>query len=459
MTWVRGKIKALNFHRLIVGRRGDFRWFRLALDCAGCRSFFARLYGVVSGDLTGMAASTQAVVAGRPARAAGEPLNPPVVFSSTYFSQGEPDGGLVYTRVDTETWQPFEVALGLLEGADLPALVYSSGMAAIAATLSLLPDGGAIVLPDHVYQMAGVLVAEGAAKHGWEVRKVDIADTDAVIEAMDGDGFWGWDGRGADNCGVTTNNVQARPADLVWIESPTNPMLEVADLPALIAAAQQRGITTVVDNTFATPLGQQPLKCGADVVVHSVTKYLAGHSDVVLGAVVTNDPALREQLHGYRSLHGAIAGPMEVWLALRGLRTLALRMERAQANAVELAKRLAAHPNVAEVRHPSLPDDVGHERATEQMNGYGAIIGVRAKTANGQTPAQTADAVVAALNLWVPATSLGGVESMIERRRRWPSESVTVPEDYLRLSVGIEDVNDLWADLDQALRKATGASD
>ena len=400
--------------------------------------------------------STQAVVAGRPARAAGEPVNAPVVFTSTYFSQGEPDGGLVYGRVDTETWQPFEQALGLLEGADLPALVYGSGMAAISAALSLLPDGGVIVLPEHVYQMAGVLVADGAAKHGWEVRKVDIADTDAVLEALDGSGFWAWDGRGANKCGLTINNSLARRADLLWIESPTNPMLEVADLPVLIQAAKQRGIKTVVDNTFATPLGQQPLQYGADVVVHSVTKYLAGHSDVVLGAVVTNDPDLRGQLHTYRSLHGAIAGPMEVWLALRGVRTLALRMERAQATAAELAQRLQQHPQVAQVRHPSLPADAGHQRAKAQMNGYGAIIGIRPQTANGKTPAQTADALVAALQLWVPATSLGGVESMIERRRRWPNESKTVPEDYLRLSVGIEDAEDLWADLNQALAQAVG---
>lgn len=420
----------------------------------------------MANGLQQLSSNTQAVVAGRPARTAGEPVNAPVVFTSTYFSQGEPDGGLAYGRVNTETWQPFELALGLLEGADLPALVFGSGMAAIAAALSLLPDGGVIVIPNHVYQMAGVLVTDNAAKHGWEVRRVDIANTDAVIEALAGTGIWGWDGAGADHshptdslhessrtpsCGLAKHNTAIKPADLLWIESPTNPMLEVADLPALISAAKQRGIKTIVDNTFATPLGQQPLKYGADVVLHSVTKYLAGHSDVVLGAVVTNDPALREQLHGYRSLHGAIAGPMEVWLALRGLRTLALRMERAQANAAELARRLHVHPNVAEVRHPSLPDDPGHQRATALMNGYGAIVGVRPKTAPGKTPSQAADDVVAALQLWVPATSLGGVESMVERRRRWPNESKSVPEDYLRLSVGVEDVEDLWADLNRAL--------
>jgi cystathionine gamma-synthase len=180
--------------------------------------------------------------------------------------------------------------------------------------------------------------------------------------------------------------------------------------------------------------------------VHSVTKYLAGHSDVVLGAVVVDDPALHARFLAYRTLHGAIAGPWEVWLALRGLRTLALRVERSQASAAELARRLATHPGVTEVRHPSLPDDPGHARAAALMTGFGSIIGLR--PAGG---AEAADAVVDALRLWVPATSLGGVESSLERRRRFATESRTVPEDLLRLSVGIEDVEDLWADLAAAL--------
>jgi cystathionine gamma-synthase len=223
-------------------------------------------------------------------------------------------------------------------------------------------------------------------------------------------------------------------------------MLEVADLPAILAAARERGVRTVVDNTFATPLGQRPLALGADVVVHSVTKYLAGHSDVVLGAAVTDDARLAADLRAYRTLHGSIAGPMEVFLALRGLRTLHLRVERANANATELARRLAEHPAVAEVRHPSLPHDPGHERARRQMKGYGAIIGLRPR---GGIAA--ADAVVAGVRLWVPATSLGGVESSLERRRRFTTESTTVPEDLVRMSVGVEDVEDLWADLAQAL--------
>ena len=215
---------------------------------------------------------------------------------------------------------------------------------------------------------------------------------------------------------------EPRPASLLWVETPTNPMLEVADLPALVEAAHAVGALVGVDNTFATPLVQRPFEHGADVVVHSVTKYLAGHTDVVLGAALADDDDLHARLHAYRTLHGSIAGPFEVWLALRGLRTLALRVERAQSNAAELARRLSEHPAVAEVRHPSLPSDPGHERAARLMDGFGAIIGLRP---HGGPDA--ADAVVAALRLWVPATSLGGVESTLERRRRFATESLTVP--------------------------------
>jgi cystathionine gamma-synthase len=372
-------------------------------------------------DRPDLTPATIVVSAGRPPRTQGAPVNPPVVLSSTYVNQGETGSDRLYTRMGTETWEPFEEALGLLEGAAHPAIVFGSGMAAVAAALSLVPDRGVLVVPRHAYQVSLGYADDLAARHGVEVRRVDIADTTQVIAALDG-------------------------ADVALIESPTNPMLEVADLPAVLAAARARGVRTIVDNTFATPLVQQPLALGADVVLHSVSKYLAGHSDVILGACVTDDPDLDARLRAYRTLHGSIAGPVEVWLALRGLRTLALRVERSQSNAAELAARLAAHPAVVEVRHPSLPGDPGHERAATQMRGFGAIIGLR--PVGGR---DGADAVVAALRVWTPATSLGGVESTLERRRRFATESATVPEDLLRLSVGIEDVEDLWTDLDQAL--------
>ncbi|OJV59692.1 MAG: cystathionine gamma-synthase [Cellulomonas sp. 73-145] len=374
----------------------------------------------------GLSPATLAVTAGRPPRAQGAPVNPPIVLSSTYVSQGVPGRGeLVYTRSGTETWRPFEEALGQLEGSARPALLFGSGMAAVAAALSLVPTGGTVVVPRHAYQVSLGLLDELEARGALSVTRVDIADTEAVVGALSG-------------------------AAMLWVETPTNPMLEVADLPVLVAAAHGVGALVAVDNTFATPLGQRPLTLGADVVVHSVTKYLAGHSDVVLGAALADDETIHARLLAHRTVHGAIAGPFEAWLALRGLRTLALRVERSQATAAELARRLADHPDVAEVRHPSLPGDPGHRRAARLMEGFGSILCVRPTGG----PA-VADAVVGAVRLWVPATSLGGVESSLERRRRYSTESPTVPDDLLRLSVGIEDVEDLWSDLDAALRVAT----
>lgn len=366
------------------------------------------------------------VAAGRPDRVQGNPVNSPIVLTSTYVSTGVPaPGEPLYARIDNETWHPFEEALGVLEKAPGPALLFSSGMAAIAAAMSLVPAGGRLVMARHAYQVALGFAHDLVSRLGVDLSLVDVDDTAAVVAAL-GDG-----------------------ADLLWVESPTNPMLEVADLPALVAAAHATGTLVAVDNTFATPLAQRPLETGADLVVHSVTKSLAGHSDVVLGAVVAGTPELRERVHAYRTLHGSVAGPVEAWLAMRGLRTLALRVERMQANAAELARRLAEHPEVVEVRYPGLPGDPGHERARAQMDGFGAVLGVRPR---GGVAA--ADAVTRAVRLWTPATSLGGVESMLERRRRFSTESLTVPEDLLRLSVGIESVEDLWRDLDEALRAA-----
>lgn len=371
--------------------------------------------------------TTLAVVAGRPARTQGGPVNPPVVLSSTYVSQGvQGPGEKLYTRIGTETWEPFEEAVAALEGCENPGIVFGSGMAAIDAAASVVRAGERIVVARHAYQVTLGLFDDLARRLGVDVVRVDIDDTDQVVAALDG-------------------------AALLWVESPTNPMLEIADLPVLVAAAHEAGALVAVDNTFATPLVQRPFEHGADIVVHSVTKYLAGHSDVVLGMALARDAALADALRAFRTLHGSVPGPFEVWLALRGLRTLGLRVERAQASAAVLAARLAEHPGVLEVRHPSLPQDRGHERAARLMDGFGAIIGLRPRGG-----AAAADAVVAALELWVPATSLGGVESSLERRRRFATESVTVPEDLLRLSVGIEDVEDLWRDLDQALRTVAG---
>ena len=361
------------------------------------------------------------VAAGRPPREHDAPVNPPIVLSSTFHEAVDPAAGdRIYGRMSNPTWDPFEEALGTLEGAALPALVFSSGLGAAAAALSLVPTGGVVVMPRHAYAGSLSLAADEESRGRFTVLTVDVADTDQVLATLAG-------------------------ADLLWLESPTNPMLEVADLRTLIGAAKTAGVTVVVDNTFNTPLVCRPLDFGADVVLHSVTKYLAGHSDVVLGALATSDPELQEKLLKHRTLHGAIAGPFEVWLALRGLRTLALRVERSQATALSLARRLQAHPALTRVRFPGLPEDPGHQRAADQLNGFGSIISIEL------ADVAAAEALVSAVRLWLPATSLGGVESLIERRRRQTGEPVTVPESLVRLSVGIENPEDLWADLEQAL--------
>jgi cystathionine gamma-synthase len=372
----------------------------------------------------GPARATLAVTAGRPRHVTGAGANPPVVLSSTYRAGDErtQPGDRVYGRWDNETWEAFETALGCLEGGS--ALAFGSGMAAITAALDEVPHGGVVLVPRHAYSGTLGLLDDRAKAGRLSVRQVDVADTDAMAAAAEG-------------------------ADLVWLETPTNPMLEVADLPAVTEAAHRAGALVVADNTFATPLMQRPLEHGVDIVVHSVTKYLSGHSDVVLGATVTAREDLHRRLLTRRTLHGAIPGPLEVWLALRGLRTLHLRVERAGANAAELARRLTAHPAVERVRHPSLPTDPGHARAVRQLDGFGAIVSI--EVAGGATGAER---VASAVRLWLHATSLGGVESSLERRRRHPAEAPTVPENLLRLSVGVEDVEDLWADLRQALDAA-----
>jgi cystathionine gamma-synthase len=357
----------------------------------------------VDANHQGLAPASILVSAGRQPRTPGAGLNAPLELSSTYVADGPVD----YARCGNPTWTAFEEALGTLEGGS--ALVFSSGMAAIAAALSVARLGAVVVVPTHAYTGTGLLLESFEKAGRVLLRRVDIADTAAVVDALAG-------------------------ADVLWAESPTNPMLEVADLPRLFATAHAVGALAMCDNTFATPLLQQPLSMGADVVVHSVTKFLAGHSDVILGATVSADTEQGRKLHEalveHRLLHGAIAGPMETWLALRGMRTMHLRVERSSANASVLAARLEEHPGVQRVRYP----------------GFGSIIAIEV-----QGGLEGAEAVAAKVRLWTHATSLGGVESLLERRRRHPAEPSTVPENLLRLSVGVEDLEDLWRDLGAAL--------
>ena len=294
-------------------------------------------------------------------------------------------------------------------------------MAAAHAVLELLPPGGVIVIPHNCYLGVADSVDRRAARYGGEVRRVNIADTAEVLSAAAG-------------------------ADVVWIESPANPTIEVADLPTLGRELPDQALF-VVDSTFATPLLQRPLESGAHVVLHSATKLLAGHSDVLLGALVTrpDDEQPFDALDQIRRSFGAVPGPMEAYLALRGLRTLPLRLGQAQTSAQVLAERLVTHERVRGVRYPGLPTDPGYDVARRTLSGFGSLISIEL------ADAKTADAFVEACALWVFATSLGGVESTLERRRRWPGELRMVPEGLVRMSVGIEHVEDLWADLAQAL--------
>lgn len=271
--------------------------------------------------------STVVVHAGRPERVPDAPLGESPVFSSTYIAGGNRG----YGRFDNDAWAALEATLGALEGGR--GLTFASGMAAAAAICDLVKVGGKVVAPQHAYSGVLALLDQQAATGRLTVERVAIADTDAVTAAV-------------------------VDADMLWIESPTNPAMEVADLPALSAAGRAAGAVVVVDNTFATPLLQQPLKYGADIVMHSATKFIAGHSDVVLGALITDNDDLWTALELRRRSLGAIPGPMEAWLALRGLRTLALRLERAQSNAAFLAAKLLEHPRVSKVRYPGLPDDM-----------------------------------------------------------------------------------------------------
>jgi cystathionine gamma-synthase len=346
-----------------------------------------------------LAPGTLAVSAGRPPRQPDAPLNPPLVLASTYHAGGD----VGYGRYGNPTWEMFESAVGALEGG--VATSFASGLATISAVLDLVPHGGVVVAaPDAYYGSLRVLARHEEAGR-LSVRRVDLTDPAVFAEVVPG-------------------------ADLVLVESPTNPMLRVVDLAQLAAACNTAGALLVVDNTFATPILARPLTMGADLVVHSATKFLSGHSDVVLGVAVAADADVAARLNEGRGVLGAVPGTVEAWLALRGLRTLHLRVERASANATELAGRLSSHAAIAEVLYP----------------GSGAMLSV---VLHGT--AERAQAVSEATELWVNATSLGGVESSLERRRRWPGESTDVPETLLRLSVGVEDVEDLWADLDAAL--------
>lgn len=355
--------------------------------------------------------ATIAVEAGRPPAEPGQPLSQPPVFASVLRAPTDAE----YGRFHNDSFTAVEHAIGALEGGT--AVVFASGMAAISAVVETAVRGRpGVVQPLDGYHGTRALFD---ATTGLFTERVDIADTQAAADALPDHG-------------------------VLWTESPTNPLITVADLAGLADATRAKGGLMVVDSTAATPVVQRPLDLGADIVVHSVTKYLGGHSDLLLGAVITRDTALVDALRGHRTMHGAVPGPMDCFLALRGIRTLDVRMQRAMANAQILAERLAGHKMIGRVHYPGLPDDPGHQVGSRQMNGYGALMSFVLDSA------RVADTVCANVELIVHATSLGGVETSMERRNRQPGEEHT-PPGLIRLSVGIEHVEDIWADLDRAL--------
>ena len=369
-------------------------------------------------DLEKLATESKVVAAGRPAKQPDGALNPPIALNST-FHEGGPVG---YGRYGNETWSALEDAISVLEGGK--TLLFSSGMAAISAVFSLLPEGAVIVAANNGYQGTTTLLKKLHESEKLKVRFVNLANTDECIAAIPG-------------------------AQMLYLESPLNPLLEVVDLPKIIAAGKAAGCGVAVDNTLATPLLQNPLALGADISIHSVTKYLSGHSDLILGSLSTNDQALYGRLEQSRRYGGAIAGPFEAWIALRGLRTFAIRMQRSQENAMELATRLSKDSRISKVRYLGLATDSYHSLAKSFMKGFGAMISFDVNASVEQV-----DLMCNSSKLITNATSLGGVESIWERRRRWATESATVPENLIRFSVGIENVDDLWADIQQALTAA-----
>ena len=358
----------------------------------------------------------------------------PVINLSTNYEQ-EPDGsyrqGRVYTRADNPTSEHAEHLLAALEGGALEGgcacALFGSGMAAATAVFQSLLPGDHVLVSRVLYWGVRKWLAEFALTWGLDVEFTDTGDLAAVAAA-----------------------IRPGRTRLLWLETPANPMWEITDLAAVCDLAHAAGVRVAVDNTVATPVLTRPFEFGADLVVHSATKYLNGHGDVLAGAVLTarRDP-FWERIRSWRRNAGAMPGPFEAWLLQRGMRTLFLRVHRASQSALEIATHFRGHPALAAVLYPGLPDHPGHEIAARQMRGgFGGMLSIR--VAAGAGPARD---VLAAVTVFKRATSLGGVESLIEHRRGSEGPSSPVPDDLLRLSIGIEAPGDLIADLEAALEK------
>jgi cystathionine gamma-synthase len=368
---------------------------------------------------------TIATHAGRAVEKGTGAVTPSITLATTF--EREADGsfpsGFVYTRSENPNRQRLEEALAALEGGAV-ALAFASGMAATAALLQTLQSGDHIVMPTDLYHGSRDFVNKIMGRWGLQATAVDMRRVENVVEAI-------------------------RPnTRLIWIESPTNPSLNIADITAIAGLARERGILTAVDNTWATPILQRPLELGADIVMHSTTKYFGGHSDVLGGALILGeDGALAEQLRSMQLLTGGVPAPFDCWLLLRSIATMPLRVRAQTVNAAAVAQFLDNHPAVNKVHYPGLASHDNHAIAVKQMiGGFGAMVSFEVGDS-----AEAAMAVAAKVNLITRATSLGGVESLIEHRASIEGPDSPTPDGLLRLSVGLEHIDDLLADLAQAL--------
>ncbi|MFM8597455.1 MAG: cystathionine gamma-synthase [Mycobacterium sp.] len=372
--------------------------------------------------------ATTAIHAYRPDPATGA-VNVPIYASSTFAQDGVGNlrGGYEYARTGNPTRTALESVLAAVEQGRF-GRAFGSGMAASDCALrAVLRPGDHLVIPDDAYGGTFRLIDKVFREWGVAHTAVALADLDAVRAAI---------------------TAQTR---LIWVETPTNPMLSLADIAALADIGHAAGAKVLVDNTFASPALQQPLTLGADIVLHSTTKYIGGHSDLLGGALVTDDAELDEQFGFLQNAAGAVPGPFDAYLTMRGIRTLEVRMQRHTENATQIAHFLAGHPAISRVLYPGLPDHPGHDIAKRQMRGFGGMVSVRMRGG-----AQAARELCSRTEIFILAESLGGVESLIEHPGAMTHASTAgsqleVPDDLVRLSVGIEDPADLLADLDGAL--------
>jgi cystathionine gamma-synthase len=371
-----------------------------------------------------MKIQTLAVHAGHHVDPGSGAIAPPLIMSTTFerAANGSYPNGHIYTRASNPNREALEEALAALEGGTVAA-AFASGSAATMSVFQALSPGDHVIAPDDLYHGTARILRSIFDGWGLEASFVDMTDVAAVEAAI------------------------KRNTKVVWIETPSNPQLKITDIEAVSALAHDAGARVVCDNTWATPVVQRPFDLGVDLVLHSTTKYLGGHSDVLGGAVIAKtEDDLWERIRALQTVGGAVPSPFDCWLLLRSLPTLPLRMEAHCRNAQQIAAFLYEHPQIEQVHYPGLPDDPYHDLAVRQMCSFGGMISCRVR--GGQ---QEALAVTAKAKLWTRATSLGGVESLIEHRASIEGPETRTPQNLLRLSVGIEHADDLIADLEQAL--------